>query len=280
MSALPNATAATSSPAASVTPTPTAPAAQAVGTVIIPAEGATPATGTFNAAQFESDFGLAPGSLAGVTDEAAAIVKVREFTDRALTAGIGFESSFVDEDSVPAAPAAAPVSTAEQIAAAAKAGTTPGLAELQKEVADLKASLAKQSADNEAGLKVQLNKRLAAVVDSWASPKYGVAGHRTYKQTKAFNDFTGQLKELVPGLAKTSQPIPVIETAALRLWSYDDPEGFDAHRKGAKPAEGAAGAAPLGTPGRQTEKGGDLSPHNIHEALYSPGTKSFVAVRR
>jgi len=273
MSALPNANAATSSPAASTTPTPTTPAAQTGATGTTTTES-TPGTDTFDAAQFAADFGLPATEFTEVKDEAAALAKLRDLTDRALTAGIGFSDEFVDEE--PAPTPAAPASTAAKVAeAVAKTGeaTPPGFAELQKEVADLKAALSKQATDNEVSLKVQLNKRLAAVVDSWASPKYGVSGSRTYKQTKAFNDFTAQLKELVPGLVKTSQPIPVIETAALRLWSYDDPDGFDASRKGKKGGTAAAAVAPLGTPGQQNSKGtaGADAPGNIHEALYSGG---------
>ena len=212
-------------------------------------------TGEFDAAAVEAAFGLPAGTLADATDQASALEAVREFTDKALLAGLNFDPN-ADKVVTPKA-----TDATTTIAEANK--TSGGNAEidaLRAKVESLESKLTSQEKAEQARLEAELDRRFKERVDSWASPKYGVTGSRNYKQTKALNDLTQLVKTQVAGAESLKLPRTTIEILADRARLFDD-ETYP-------PAAPKKSSDALGTPGaRKDGNGPNTGPANIHQAL-------------
>lgn len=215
-------------------------------------------TDNFDAESLEVSFGLPPGSLKDVKDQASALAAVRDLTDKTLVAGLGLPASAADD--------------AEQKSEkggkkpdAAKTKGTPVNEEieaLRAELSEVKGFIVEQTKMQKQQLVAEVDRRLDAEVDSWASPKYGVNGSRNYKQTKAYKALRDELVPRYLGGAQTAGvAIPTIEIVARRIRVHDDDTFTPTVTKKADEKE-----KPLGTPGARRDPSGK-EPNNIHEAL-------------
>lgn len=231
------------------TVTPQAPATSETGTV-------TPTDDAFNAEQLEQSFGLPPGSLKDVKDEASAFTVIRDFTDKTLTAGLGLtEPARIPE----------PEPTKKPAEDGKAKPTTPINEEVQAlraEMAEVKGFLSKQIEQQNQQFAHELDQRVSAEIDGWKSPKYGVGTNRNYKQTKAVKELKELLVTHVAGLKATGQPVSTVEVLLRRARLFDDDGYTNAFDMVSKTN------TPLGTPGARRDLGGkDSAPKNIHEAL-------------
>lgn len=236
-------------------------------------------TGEFNPSDLAAEYGIPEEVLKDVKDEDSAVLKIREYTDNLLKASLEAEDEaepVVD----PAAPRVAPVQDSVAAKLAANQGkeapkTDDEVAALKKRLDAYEQREAWREEAQFAAAQKSVEQRLAARVDSWASPKYGVTGSRDYKQTKAFKEFKQSLlDEFAPSILKKEGAVPTVEVVAERLRSWHDPEGFDSARQGKK---SDTKATPLGTPGQQLSSADAEAPRNIHEAYLSGGR--FVKIK-
>lgn len=210
---------------------------------------------SFDAASIEEAFGLPAGTLKDVKDNDSALSAVREYTDKLTVAGIGVESPLGKPAEAPAA------KQAGQPAAPPAEGDKPQYltkADIDKLFADRDKA---QQTQQTGAMLTELDRRLEAEINSWASPKYGVGKQRTFKQVKAFNDLKDMIVTHIAGAATTGQQLPIGEVLARRVRLLDD-ETY-------KPTVAGAAAVPLGTPGAAkavTDANKD-GPRNIHEAV-------------
>lgn len=219
------------------------------------------ADNTWDAESLEVSFGLPPGSLRDVKDEASALEAVRTMTDKLLTAGLGFAEP-TTETSAETKPATKP---------ATKAETKPsGNAELDALRAEVEALKARDQ-EREAKLIEQQNKqntamlrqRITTKIDSWASPKYGVTGTRNFKQAQAVKEFE---EVLLPNFVAGRRASGLsLDAASLEAYMEQVRVFQDENYKPAK--KGAAKDAALGTPGASKPPAGSDAPRTIHHAL-------------
>jgi hypothetical protein len=215
----------------------------------------------FNAESLEISFGLPPGSLKDVKDEASAYEAVRTMTDKILAAGVGFAPTTDDADAN-ATKTTTTMVAEKKPAAESKTAANPELDALRAEMAEVKGMLTRQTQQTQQQMANDLKRRMTDKMDSWASPKYGVKGNRNYKQTQAAKEFEDKLlPNLLAGYQAAGLPIDqTIETYMERLRVFDD-ENYKPTKKGADKS------AALGTPGSTKSVGGDKSPRSIHHAL-------------
>lgn len=218
----------------------------------------------FDAESLEISFGLPPGSLKDVKDEAGVIDAVRTMTDKILAAGVGFTPTSADPEVNAAKGAAKP---AEKKVETKVDDTKPsGNAELdalRAKVDKLESRDAERVQQTQQSMKAELDRRIGAKLDSWASPKYGVSGTRNYAQTKAVREFKETLiPNLLSGRQAAGLPIDsTIEVYMEQLRVFDDTDY--------KPTKKAADkSAALGTPGAAKGAGKEAdAPQSIHHAL-------------
>lgn len=217
---------------------------------------------SFDAASIEEAFGLPAGALKDVKDSDSALSAVREYTDKVTAAGLGLESPFA-APAAPAAPAAVAAPAKQPGQPAAKAG------EVETPTYLTKADIDKMFADREQeqqtkqsnAMLAELQRRLDAEVDIWASPKYGVGKQRTVKQIRAKKDLDDLILTHIAGASAMGDSLPVAEVLARRVRLLDD-ETY-------KPGVAGAAAVPLGTPGASKAAASEAKegPRNIHEAV-------------
>jgi hypothetical protein len=207
-------------------------------------------------------FGLPPGSFKDVKDEASALEAVRQMADKLLTAGV----SFVPTEEKPATKVVEkPVAKADDKPADKTVGGTVPNAEieaLRAELAEVKGLLTTQAQQTQAQKQAVLKSKIEARMNSWASPKYGVAGQRNYKQTRAAQEFQETLlPNLLAGRQASGLPIDqTIEVYMEQLRVHDDENYKPAKRDATKDTT-------LGTPGASKGAPGADAPKNIHSAL-------------
>lgn len=242
---------------ASATPTTetTTPITTTPATVLTSETSGNTAAAEFNGNEYEQSFGLPAGTLKDVKDAESALAIIRSHTDKTLLAG----DTYVGGATVPAAE-----TTAAKIGAAAAAapvtGGNPELDALRAEVNELKGDREKErTAANHREVVEQL-RRFESEVDSWASPKYGVTGHRTYDQQRAYRGLMGLGSTHIAGYVATNQASPAPEHVARQVRVFDD--------KDYKPTQNTT-AKPVGTPGSGSKAANASAsePRNIHEAL-------------
>lgn len=214
---------------------------------------------SFDAASIEEAFGLPAGALKDVKDTDSALSAVREYTDKVTAAGLGLESPFA----APAAPAVvtAPAKQPGQPAVAPAEGEKPTFltkADIDKMFADRDHE---QQTKQSNAMLAELQRRLDAEVDIWASPKYGVGKQRTVKQIRAKKDLDDLILTHIAGASAMGDSLPVAEVLARRVRLLDD-ETY-------KPGVAGAAAVPLGTPGASKVAASEAKegPRNIHEAV-------------
>lgn len=156
-----------------------------------------------------------------------------------------------DADPEPAAPNAEVESLRQQ------------LAERDNQIAALNQHLEAQLAAQ----RSEIERRMSAAIDAFASPKYGVGRNRNIAQLTATNALREKIRKTVNALAHAGEQIDSIETIAARVRQFDD----DSFVLGAKPP---APCEPLGTPGvgRGGSKIGGEQPRTIHHALQMNST--------
>lgn len=229
-------------------------------------ESGTDETVTFSPRQYEESLGFPAGSLKDCGTEEEALAKIRQMTDDYLNAGIGRVE-----------PTEEPGTPTEKNADAQKQAPNPTTLEsLTKKVDELSAVIAaqqKQTAEyqqaNEQRALQEINQRLTKEVDSWASPKYGVSGTRSYEQNRALREFRNRVGDFVAGQSASDRACPTIEAVARSCWAHEDAKAFADHVNGKKP--GKKSPPPLGTPGNATSPRGKDSPTNIHNAVFKDG---------
>lgn len=196
-------------------------------------------------------------------DEKSAIEAVRSFTDKILTAGLGFASAATTETKVEKPVVKAEEKPAEKAAAAAT-GANAEIDSLRAELREVKGMLTEQSQRQHQNGLLELDRRVEAKIDSWASPKYGVKGNRNYKQTKAAKEFKDVLiPNLLAGRQAAGLPInQQIEVYMEQLRLHDDENYTPSKKDGDK-------SAALGTAGAQKAAAGaaGAAPRSIHQAL-------------
>lgn len=214
----------------------------------------------FNPAALEEQFGLPGGSLQDVKDEETAHAAIRDYVSRVLAAGVGLESSTAEH-------------VAQQTKAEAKkpaggkdkpgeTATNAELESLRAEVAALKDLQDKELQRRERQALAEIDRRFMSEVNGWKSPKYGVAGHRTYEQAKAVKQLRDELVPMyITGATTAGLGVPTIEIVARNCRKYQD-ESY-----GAKATGGATTTPPLGTPGGAKRDQAGKQPANVHEAL-------------
>ena len=208
----------------------------------------------FDVAVIEKEYGLPVGTLKDAKDEQSAYEAIKTFTDSTLTAG-GFGGGAVEQLGTPPAKGKEVAKTVDTIEA------------LRAELDEVKGFLVKQQEGQRAQLEAELNRRVDSRINKWNSDKYGVAGKRTYKQTKAVKEFKEiLLPNHVQGVVNSHMPVDQeVEVYMERLRLHDD----ETYAPGGK-KQSAKDIKPLGTPGGNSGGAGgskDGSPRNIHEAL-------------
>lgn len=247
------------SAAAPTVPATAAPATPAATTVTSPSTAAAATSSdSFDAASIEEAFGLPAGTLKDVKDTDSALSAVREYTDKLTVAGLGVESPLGKPAEVPAVPAA---KQPGQPAAATAEGDKPQYltkTDLDKLFADREQA---QQEKQTTAMLAELQRRLDAEVDTWASPKYGVGKQRTVKQIRAKKDLDDLILTHIGGATVTGTTLPVAEVLARRIRLLDD-ETY-------KPTVAGAAVVPLGTPGaaKAVTTENKEGPRNIHEAV-------------
>lgn len=214
--------------------------------------------GAFDAESLEMSFGLPPGSLKDVKDEASALEALKEMTDKTLLAGLG--QSFNPAEEKSAAEIAAENDKAAGKSAEGKKGDeTKADTELLNRLKALEAREAKREKELTQDRLAEVDRRLIAEVDKWASPKYGVSGSRNYNQTKAVKELRDDLiPNYLGGAQASGLGIPTIEIVARRVRVHSD-DTF-------KPAKKDDKAGSLGTPGKSRDGNDSKQPRNIHAA--------------
>lgn len=215
---------------------------------------------SFDAAPIEEAFGLPAGTLKDVKDNDSALSAVDEYINKVTVAGIGLPSPL--EQAKLAAPVAAAPATPQPGQPAAK--PVEGQPQYMTR-ADLDAYYAeKETAQQTAQFNAfmgELDRRLDAEIDSWASPQYGVGKQRNVKQIKAHAEVKDMIKTHIAGAVATGQVLPQAEILARRIRRLEDTTYT--------PGKPVQAAAPLGTPGAAkavTTENKD-GPRNIHEAV-------------
>lgn len=216
----------------------------------------------FNAESLELSFGLPPGSLKDVKDEASALEAVRNFTDKVLTAGLAVGTNTrVSDEPVTSDTAVSKKQPAEKKEGEQKSAASAELDAMRAELAEVKGYLAEQQRQHQNQLLAEVDRRLAAEVDSWESAKFGVTGSRNYNQTKAFKQLRDELiPNYLGGAQATGLSIPTIEVVARNVRVHTD----DTYKPGQNKADTSQA---MGTPGTRKEANDKAAPKNIHEAL-------------
>lgn len=206
----------------------------------------------FDPGFYEETFGLPAGSLKDVTDAQSALDMIRTYTDRTLITGLAGFSGGADIPDTKAA------SNAEQrVADDKKAGAPTDFEKLKAELrAEWQTELRQQQ---EQAMMAETTRRVAAKIDSWGSPKYGVGNNRNYKQAREAK----RLIEMVFDHARVAaaRGEAVTPEATLERLRLIDDETYVPSK----------GKAQVGTPGAGGKMGakGDAAkmPRSIHEAL-------------
>lgn len=234
------------------------------------------ATGEFDAAEFEAEFGLPAGVFANCKTADEARAALRDITDEALRVGYVARQPQPAQDATPTTSDVVPTPAPS---ASTVTNTAPTLEALQKELHEVKTTLAKQEADAKAQVarqatynRQEAERRLTSVVDSWESSKYGISGKRTYHQLRAFDTFKQLVVEQAVGLAPDGDwtRLPTVEKLAVRMFAYDDPEGFAA-MKTRTTGKGTV-ATTVGSPTSTADTSGAANqPRTIHDAIFKGG---------
>lgn len=216
----------------------------------------------FDAATFESDYGLPKGTLGDAKDENAAMEALRGYTDRLLAAGVNFK---------PVSPAATDGGNVSQ--KTEKSDTKPAEGKEEdvpawaQKIIDRQNALEQQSQQSQqAQFQNQmrdLDGRIMAEIDSWESPRYGTSQSRGYKQTQSLQELGQLIRTQAAGYLAQGQTPPRIETLLRQVRAFHDPDYTPG--KKAAPAE----AKPLGTPGASGARATEEEPRSIHHAFAS-----------
>jgi len=215
---------------------------------------ATKSENDFDSESLELSFGLPPGSLKDVKDEASALEMLRSHTDQTLLKGLRIEP----EQSQAEFPAITKPAQGKDSAE----GTPDGEPAMLKRIAALESKLEDREKQFQAQQLADIERRLMSEVDSWASPKYGVTGSRTYNQTKAVREL---VFELIPNYARGARSegsqLPEPETIARRLRVHTD-ETY-------KPSKRKADSGTSGTPGQRREPAESKQARSIHDRVFN-----------
>lgn len=213
-------------------------------------------TDEFNPSEYEQTFGLPAGTLKDATDAESALAAVREYADRTLTAGLGFD--FQGQQKPAETKAAA--KGAEDKSDGEKGSGNAELDALRAELVEVKGMLQQNAQAQQQRMEQELERRISAEIDSWDSPKYGKSQSRNFNQTKADKEIRELMVTHITGLHAHGQPAPEVEKLLRQVRAFHDSDY--------SPAAPKQKQAPLGTPNaaaKQAQAGN--APRNIHEAL-------------
>lgn len=223
----------------------------------------------FDASTFEVDHGLPEGTLEGVTDGKAAVEKLREYTDKILSAGLMSSAQLSQAD------VSQKTQTGDTKDAATKAeGKADGKAEptdfekfrseiMQSVKAELRAAQEQAQRAQDAEMLRQIDSRIVAEIDSWNSPKYGSKDKRGYKELKAVRELRELAQTQYAGYVSQGKNSPPIETLMRQVRAFHDSD-YTPSKKQATAAE----KKPLGTPGTRSAGVDDGQPRTIHHAVF------------
>lgn len=210
----------------------------------------------FDSESLEISFGLPPGSLEDVKDEASALKMLRDHADQTLLAGLVGEQTAAAPPVSPIAPA--PPAKSKDVVA----DTLDGEPAMLQRIAALEAKLEDREKQFLSQQLADIERRLMVEVDSWTSPKYGVTGTRSYNQTKAMREL---VYELIPNYARGARSggvqLPEPEVIARRIRVHTD----ESYKPSARKADANTG----GTPGQRREPAGSKQPRSIHERVFN-----------
>ena len=218
----------------------------------------------FDPSLIEESFGLPAGSLKGAKDEAGAYEVVRSLTDKTLVDGLSSQNVSQETFSEPETHKTAKPADKPKV----DDGTAKPNKELETmraELAEIKAAFQQQAEATQRQLVAQFDNEFLAEVDSWESPKYGVAGSRNFDQIEAVMELRySRVPLFVAGNSKSGRPLPQAAAIARSCRVHHD-EGFKPGEK----KEQAKSQQVLGTPGarRDVSGAGADGPRNIHEAI-------------
>jgi hypothetical protein len=217
-------------------------------------------TDAFDSSTFEVEYGLPEGTLKGVTDEESALQAVRDYTDKLLTAGLTVPQQQAAQ-AITGQTAAKPADSADK-----KPSGNVELDALRAELVEVKSTIQQFTQAAQQQQIQELQRRIAAEVDRWDSPKYGKGQARNYNQIKAVRELQELVSTHVAGYVATGRNAPAVESVLRQVRVFHD-EGFKPGQQKATPAK----QAPLGTPGGQAKAAGDGEPRSIHHALMGRG---------
>ncbi len=225
----------------------------------------------FDASTYEESFGLPADTLKGVENAEDALEAIRGYTDKSLTTGLLSNSIEGATQAAAAAEAITGVETgmttgvdtgAASKKTASQASKNPELDALRAKVDGMeKRETERVRLDLEARSS-EIDSRVVAEIDKWASPKYGTTKSRNFKQAKDVKEFEDLVRTHILGhRAEGTQP-PLVEKLLRQVRAFHD-EDFNP-----KPVKDN-GDAVLGSPGTgsRAAKKGDDEPRSIHQAL-------------
>ena len=245
----------------------TVPVTTSVESTETPAAPSPPETPeAFDAASYEASFGLPQGELDGVENAEDALVAIRNYTDKTLTAGLGVGQApnpVVEAAKVAKIANTVPAGKGVPETAIKGASTTPNpeLDELRAELKEVKDSLVATKKRDYDKAVAEINHRVEAEIDKWASPLYGTSKSRNYKQTKSKAELNELIQTHLAGFDVRGKTPPVVESLLRQVRTFHDDTYVPT-------VERVSAAETLGAPGTGSniakKTGG---PANIHEAL-------------